>query len=176
MKIPATWIWTTIKEICTPPVTKRPTGETFRYIDIDAIDNKQHIVHAPKTLLVEQAPSRAARDVAFGDTLFSMVRPYLENIAFITKNLADCIASTGFYVCRPKQSVVNPRYLYYFLTSQYAIDGLNNYMRGDNSPSIRANELEDFSVPLPPLAEQQRIVISIEIALEQLKEITANIS
>ena len=93
---------------------KKPAGEIFRYIDIDAIDNKNQKVSEPKVLQVSDAPSRASREVVENDTLFSMVRPYLRNIAFIDQELSDCIASTGFYVCRPQKSL-HPRYLYYFL-------------------------------------------------------------
>ncbi|GHT16733.1 hypothetical protein FACS1894189_1160 [Planctomycetales bacterium] len=173
-EIPDSWAWATIKDICLPSVAKRPEGQEFRYIDIDAIDNRRHAVADPKIVSVAQAPSRAAREVAFGDTLFSMVRPYLENIAFITSELGDCIASTGFYVCRPNQTIVTPKFLYYYMISTYTVDGLNAFMRGDNSPSIRANELEGFHFPLPPIKEQKHIVTAIETAMPVIDEIDRN--
>ena len=81
--------------------TRKPEGEYFDYIDIDAIDNTLQIVTEPKHTAVKDAPSRASRAVHYGDTIFSFVRPYLRNIAFIDEALKDCIASTGFYVCSP---------------------------------------------------------------------------
>ena len=105
-----------------------------------------------------------------------MVRPYLENIAFITSELEACIASTGFYVCRPKIDAVFPRYLYCFLTSPYAINDINSYMRGDNSPAIRKDEMDGIFVPLPPLEEQKRIVAAIEAALAQIENIAKNLN
>jgi type I restriction enzyme S subunit len=92
-------------------------------------------------------------------------------IALITDDFDDCIASTGFYVCRPESEIVYPKYLYYFLVSGFAIDGMNSYMRGDNSPSIRTNELEQFPFPLPPLNEQKRISSAIESAFAAIDEI-----
>ena len=171
-EVPDGWCWARICDICEPQETKHPMGITFRYIDIDAIDNKRHSVSEPKIMPTGQAPSRAAKSIRSGDTLFSMVRPYLENIAFITDDLDDCIASTGFYVCRPVKKMIFPRYLYYYLISSFAISGINAYMRGDNSPSIRKDEMDIFFVPLPPLAEQYRIVAAIETAFEQLDSIT----
>ena len=161
-------------DVCEPQETKHPTGETFRYIDIDAIDNKSHCVSEPKTMPTAKAPSRAAKGLRSGDTLFSMVRPYLENIAFVSENLCDCIASTGFYICRPREEVVFPLYMYYFLTSSHAIDGINSYMRGDNSPAIRKDEMDSFFLPVPPLQEQMKIVEVLAKTLALINELESN--
>ena len=169
-------MWARICDICKPQETKYPEGEVFSYIDIDSIDNKKHRVSAPKIIPTLHAPSRAAKGVRFGDTLFSMVRPYLENIAFVTSELDGCIASTGFYVCRPEAKMIYPRYLYYFLTSPHAISDINSYMRGDNSPAIRKDEMDNISISVPPIDEQKRIIIAVETALEQIEKIAESLS
>ncbi|MDR1729280.1 MAG: restriction endonuclease subunit S [Prevotellaceae bacterium] len=143
--------------------SKKPIGKTFRYIDINSIDNKKHIITEAKELDVSNAPSRASRSVDVGDTLFSMVRPYLENIAYINEEYENCIASTGFFVCKPNQTLYS-KFLYYLMLSSYVIDGLNAFMKGDNSPSINNDNIISFLYPIPPLAEQHRIVSSIESA------------
>ena len=168
-QVPKNWCWLYGKSFLSPMETKRPTGDCFNYIDIDSIDNKRQTVTAPKHIEVSQAPSRASRALHSGDTVFSMVRPYLKNIAFIDESIADSIASTGFYVCKPKENVA-PKYLYFLMVSSYVVDGLNAYMKGDNSPSIRKEELEQFPYPIPPLAEQQRIVDRIESLFAKLDE------
>ena len=159
--IPDSWEWVRLGDVLLPMETKRPQGETFQYIDIDAIDNTNNVVLTPKRLPVAKAPSRASRGLKSGDTLFSVVRPYLRNIAYIDDSLADCIASTGFYVCRPDEMVA-PRFLFWLLLSDYAVNGLNSYMKGDNSPSIRGSQLHDYPIPLPPIDEQRRIVAKVE--------------
>ncbi|MDR1397261.1 MAG: restriction endonuclease subunit S [Desulfarculales bacterium] len=170
-KLPEGWVWARVIDICEPQESKLPKGDAFRYIDIDAIDNKRHQVTKPKIIPTPKAPSRAAKGVRAGDTLFSMVRPYLQNIALVTDELSDCIVSTGFYVCRPIYEIIYPAYLYWFFVSDYAIDGINAYMRGDNSPSIRKDEIDNFGVPLPPLAEQWRIVAAIETVFAPMDNI-----
>ena len=168
-QVPENWCWMRGTAIFREMETRKPAGEFFDYIDIDAIDNSLQVVTAPKHMAVKDAPSRASRAVHYGDTVFSLVRPYLKNIAFIDEFLKDCIASTGFYVCSPS-SVVVPRYLYLLMTSSYVVDGLNQYMKGDNSPSIRKDDIELFAYPIPPLAEQQRIVDRIEYLFANLDE------
>ena len=174
-EIPANWTWKRGKEIFLPMFTRTPgkTG-TFKYIDIDAIDNKQHKITIPKTIEAINAPSRASRGVEAGDVLFSMVRPYLENIALIKEEHAACIASTGFYVCRPNKAVY-PDYLFYLMTSTYVIKGLNEFMKGDNSPSISGDDIAKWLYPIPPIEEQKRIVSCIKRLYMDLDQIQTNV-
>mgnify|MGYP002621433487 CR=1 FL=1 len=160
------WEEKTIGDCLFPMTTKMPSGETFRYIDIESIDNRTQTVKNPKIIAVSEAPSRASRELKENDVLFSMVRPYLKNIAVIDKSLCDCIASTGFYVCRCN-GMLNYRYLYNLLCSKDAIDYLMQFMKGDNSPSIRKNDLLEMSINLPTLAEQQEIVRILDSVLEK---------
>ena len=167
--VPENWCWARGVSIFKAMETRKPEGEYFDYIDIDAIDNALQVVTEPKHTAVKDAPSRASRAVHYGDTIFSLVRPYLRNIAFIDEPLKDCIASTGFYVCSPT-AIVIPRYLYLLMTSSYVVDGLNKYMKGDNSPSIRKDDIELFAYPIPPVEEQKRIVDRIEYLFAKLDE------
>ena len=164
--------WEKIKlgEVLLPMQTKKPTGQFFRYIDIDAIDNKRQIVKAPKLILTEKAPSRASRGVETGNILFSMVRPYLKNIAQIDSDLSDCIASTGFYVCRCKPEL-NSRFLYYLFIFDKTIDYLMQFMKGDNSPSIRKDDLLNMKIDLPTIEEQQEIVNILDKLLAKYNKI-----
>lgn len=168
--VPGNWCWLYGESLFLPMEAKKPTGETFRYIDIDSIDNKLQVVSAPKVLPVDKAPSRASRALHTGDTVFSMVRPYLKNIAYIDESLSDAIASTGFYVCQPRSNI-NHRFIYYLMISPYAVDGLNTFMKGDNSPSIRKDDLLRFVYPVPPRSEQRRIVDRIESLFAKLDEV-----
>ncbi|GGJ82099.1 restriction endonuclease subunit S [Parabacteroides faecis] len=156
--VPSGWIFAQGKCIFTSMRSTKPKGDTFLYADIDSIDNHLNIVR-PKSISVSLAPSRASRHTENGDVLFSMVRPYLRNIAMIECD--ECIASTGFYVCHSNGSIL-PKYCLNMMLSDYVVSGLNHFMKGDNSPSINKSNLDDFPFPISPLAEQQRIVAKIE--------------
>ena len=140
-------------------ISCKPQGDEFKYIDIDSIDNKNHRIISPKILKVKNAPSRASRYTQPVDVLFSMVRPYLKNIALVEEG--SCIASTGFFVCSPMQQLTS-EYCYYMMLSDYVIYGLNQYMKGDNSPSINNGHITSWLYPIPPINEQLRISAEIK--------------
>ncbi len=169
--IPKGWCWVKVSDVFSPMKRKLPEGDNFCYIDIDSIDNKKNIAY-PKNISTASAPSRASRFTQKGDVVFSMVRPYLRNIALVPEN--DCIASTGFYVFHPLE-VINSKFSYILTLSSYFVDGLNSYMKGDNSPSINKDNVESFVIPLPPRNEQQRIVAKIEKLYSALNVIEASL-
>ena len=136
-----------------------PKGDYFDYIDIDAIDNQRSIISSPKRIPVKNAPSRASRKTRRGDVLFSMVRPYLRNIARVDYD--NCIASTGFYVCH-SSGLVTSNYCFILMLSNYVVEGLNQYMKGDNSPSINNNHITSWLYPVPPISEQERISAAVD--------------
>ena len=158
-------------DVCEEMQSAKPKGDSFKYIDIDSIDNTICKIKAPKVIESKNAPSRASRYTKKGDILFSLVRPYLRNIAKVEED--NCIASTGFYVCSPKN--INENYCYYLMISHYVVDGLNQYMKGDNSPSISSKNIIEYPIPLPPLAEQKRIVARIEEIFTSLDEISLHL-
>lgn len=158
-EVPQGWVWTTGNDIFMPLKSCIPQGDVFMYVDIDAIDNKRYIITNPKRIPTKHAPSRATRYIQAGDTLFSMVRPYLRNIACVPQN--GWIASTGFYVCSPTK-LITQEYCYYLMLSDYVVNGLNQFMKGDNSPSINNGHITSWLYPVPPLEEQSRIVEEIE--------------
>ncbi|MEI3323419.1 MAG: restriction endonuclease subunit S [Eubacterium sp.] len=155
-KLPDNWIWCRGYSCFSGMESTKPQGEYFDYIDIDSIDNKSHCVKKTKHIPVIEAPSRASRAINSGSVLFSLVRPYLENIALIEEIHSHSIASTGFYVCNSNGLLLS-EYMFYLMISKYVVDGLNQYMKGDNSPSISKNDIENWLYPIPPITEQKRI-------------------
>lgn len=152
--LPDGWIWLRGRNCFTGMENRMSAGECFDYIDIDSVNNKNNAILNPKHILCSEAPSRAVFD---GSIVFSLVHPYLKNIAYIDESLAHCIASTEFYVCT-SNGILYSKYMFLLLISDYTIQGLNQYMKGDNSPSIRKDDIENWLFPIPPYNEQIRIV------------------
>ena len=165
--LPESWSWARGMSVFMPMKSTKPSSD-FVYIDVDAVNNRLNIIDNPKKVRFENAPSRATRKLHKNDLLFSMVRPYLKNIALVDDIYIDAIASTGFYVITPSLGYY-PMFLFYLMLSNYVVDGLNAFMKGDNSPSINNCHIEDYLYPLPPIEEQKRIVNKIEQLFKQLR-------
>ena len=162
--IPDSWKWVRLRDIVYNRGQQVPQSK-FSYIDIGSIDNKnQRLSNAECIMEASKAPSRARKIVAIGDILYSTVRPYLHNMCIIDKEFSyQPIASTGFAAMTCFNGVYN-KYLFYFLLSpsfdHYANDVEN--AKGIAYPAINDNRLYRAVVPLPPLAEQRRIVARLE--------------
>ncbi len=169
--LPAGWAEASIGGICQPVSQRGPDRgkQTFSYIDLASIDNQAKTVVAPKLLRVEEAPSRAKQQVKSGDVLFSNVRVYLENIADVPEQLGDAIASTAFCVLRPAVGIES-RYLYHYATSKPFVLEVNSLARGNSPPSVQDADVTSQTLPIPPTAEQKRIVSKIDELFSSIEE------
>ena len=162
--LPSSWYIVKLSDIVdivekVDPKTE-PENE-FQYIDIASIDNSVQKITSPKRYAGKDAPSRARQLVKSGDVLFSTVRTYLKNIAIVDDYLDNQIASTGLCVIRPC-SYVDKKYIFYYALTNGFLNPLNEIQRGTSYPAVRDSDVFSQSIPLPPLAEQHRIVAKIE--------------
>ena len=174
-EIPESWAWCRGYSCFEGMTSIKPQGEFFDYIDIDAIDNRNHCIKEAKRLPVSKTPSRASRAVKSGSVLFSLVRPYLENIALVEEERSHCIASTGFYICN-SNGVFLPEFMFFLMVSRYVVNGLNQYMKGDNSPSISKDNIENWLYPVPPLEEQKTICFKLKDAFSAIERMEKSLS
>ena len=174
-ELPDGWMWCRGRSCFSGMESTKPQGEFFDYIDIDAIDNRLHRIKTAKHLPASEAPSRASRAVKTGSVLFSLVRPYLENIALVEKTHSHCIASTGFYVCN-SNGILLPKFMFFLMISSYVVSGLNQYMKGDNSPSISKDNIESWLYPVPPMAEQKAICAKLKKVFNLIAKVENSLS
>ena len=159
-EIPESWEWVRLSKIVYNRGQMTPTKD-FCYIDIGSIDNKnQKLSNEENIITADKAPSRARKIVMAGDILYSTVRPYLHNMCIIDRPFSHTpIASTGFAVLTCHTEFLN-EFLFYYLMSPdfdtYANDTDN--AKGVAYPAINDNKLYKALVPIPPKAEQERIV------------------
>ncbi len=158
--VPEGWLWTRVRQVTQDHGQATPSSE-FAYIDVSAIDKEAGRIREPIVLAASDAPSRARKIVKFGDVLYSCVRPYLLNIAVVDIAMEpQPIASTAFAVM-DGLGLVAPRYLWTVLRSSYFVECVEEKMRGQAYPAINDSDFALLPIPLPPLAEQHRIVAKV---------------
>ncbi|MCZ2341715.1 MAG: restriction endonuclease subunit S [Bacteroidales bacterium] len=166
--LPTGWAVTTIGDIVEGKVAQSgPTAsDSFTYVDISSIDNQTKRITDTKTILIADAPSRARQVLATGDVLVSMTRPNLNAVALVPSVLNFAIGSTGFDVLRVNGA--EPSWLYYTVQSNKFIHAMCELVQGALYPAVRSHDIRSYSLPLPPLNEQRRIVAKIEELFSEL--------
>ena len=166
-EIPASWEWVRLSKIVYNRGQMEPVND-FCYIDIGSIDNKhQKLSDEENIIAIDKAPSRARKIVDIGDILYSTVRPYLHNMCIVDRPFShQPIASTGFAALTCHTGFYN-EFLFYYLMSPdfdaYANDTDN--AKGVAYPAINDNKLYQALIPVPPEAEQKKIVEKIKKVL-----------
>lgn len=112
----------------------------------------------------KDALSRAQQIIKYGDTLFSTVRTYLKNVAFINDHAYDNqICSSGFTVIRAKYKIIAPEYLFYYSIFEGFVQPLNELQTGSSYPAVRDDDVFRQLINIPDkIEEQQSIVAEIE--------------
>lgn len=159
--IPHSWKWSRIREITGDRGQTVPDRD-FTYIDVTSINKEVGCIEAAKTISAGQAPSRARKIVRKGDVVYSCVRPYLLNVAVVEREMSPApIASTAFAVLNGF-GLVDPRFQWIVLRSPFMVSCVQEGMRGQAYPAINESDFACLPFPLPPLAEQHRIVAKVD--------------
>ena len=170
--VPESWEWIRLGALTYNHGQTTPTTE-FSYIDIGSIDNQNQKLNTDENIVPsEKAPSRARKIVEYGDILYSTVRPYLHNMCIVDRAFSKMpIASTGFAVLTCHAEFVNEFLFYYMMAPDF-----DNYANNtDNAkgvayPAINDTRLYQALIPVPPVAEQLRIISAFKSILPYIDD------
>lgn len=98
--------------------------------------------------------------------LYGRLRPYLNKV-LVPTFAGHC--STEIFPLRPKDQVLNRHFLAYWLMADRTVRALNATSTGARMPRANATQMMCFQIPVPPLAEQERIVRILDDALARVK-------
>ena len=167
------WQAVRLNEVCEPKESVDPRRDStaeFKYVDISCISNKRFEIESWHRMRGADAPSRARKRIRTDDVIVATTRPYLRSIARVPEELEGEICSTGFCVLRPGREVI-PDWVFYSVLSPEFIGQLTERMRGANYPQVSDRDVLGSVIPLPPIAEQCRIVRRIDECMERIDEI-----
>jgi hypothetical protein len=189
LKLPANWVWVELGDLCqlengdrskNYPSRSQRVAEGIPFINAGhlqqgriAMDSMEYISRATYNEL------RAGKIVR-EDILFC-IRGSLGKVALASGIETGAIASSLVIVRVIGKTL--PRFVLAFLSSPLARKMLTQFDNGTAQPNLAAADLAKFRVPLPPLAEQRRIVAavdrydsvisSVDASLENLRMLTS---
>ena len=120
---------------------------------IDSVKEKIRPEGMKKSRFVHKGDFLLTNSMSFG-------RPYILNV--------DGCIHDGWLVISPIGEVYTSDFLYHLLSSSFAFEQFTNVARGGVVTNLNSDKVADTIFPVPPLAEQQRIVAKIEKLFEQL--------
>lgn len=153
-------------------------AKEYIYIDIESIGKGTGIISYEQIITGANAPSRARRLASSGSTIISTVRPYLKGFAFVEKEVKNSIYSTGFAILKSKDEniLLNKMIFYAFMYSNDLMKQMEEAMPKGSYPSINKDDIENFTINLPSLPEQLKLVSEIEKFEKKIKVEEAKIT
>ena len=170
------WQTKTLGEVLEKTETVNPLqspNAEFDYIDVSSVSNTTFEIEQTQRLKGKDAPSRARKLVRTNDIIFATIRPTLQRIAVVPEHLDKQVCSTGYFVLRPKQGI-DHRFVFYSLFTENFIEQMESLQKGASYPAVTDGDVRAQEIPVPPLAEQQRIVGLLDEAFEALATAKAN--
>lgn len=159
-----------------------PRGGKDSYMNSGAIRlfRSQNIANSgflPKGLVFineEQAKKLDGVIVEAGDVLLNITGDSVARVCQAPARYLPARVNQHVVIIRPKKEIFNPGFLRYFLSSpqqQRVMLGLAT--SGATRPALTKAMVEDFSIPCPPLVEQNeivRILASLDHCIDLLRE------
>lgn len=129
----------------------------IEYLDTSSVT--ENIFSETQTLKLKESPSRAKRILRNGDTIISTVRPNLKHFGYIKDATNNLIGSTGFVVLTPIENMIDPKYLYYFISQDSVTQYLSAIAESSTTtyPSFKPTLLKEMNIPYPTIYEQEKI-------------------
>lgn len=107
-----------------------------------------------------------------GQVLYSKLRPYLNKVVLADE---DGYCTSEILPLEFERNIL-PQYARYFLMSPIFLRYANKCSYGVKMPRLGTTDGKKAIVSVPPIEEQKRIVMAIELAFAQLASITENLT
>ena len=168
------WIYKKIKDVAvvvggTTPSTANPEfwGGDLCWISPAELHGEHYLYDSVKKITAKAVASKSLKELPVGTVILSSRAP----IGKVAINKVPMYCNQGFkcVICGP--DLLN-EYLYWWFRGKK--DYLNSLGTGATFAEISKTVVENISIPVPPLPEQQRIVSRLDSAFANIDALKAN--
>lgn len=185
-KVPSNWVWTNLNSVCdfergiTFPASAKNKEKAHTLIACLRTANVQENLEVEDLLYIDRRymKNNSNKFVRDNDIIMSSAnsRELVGKVSFVEK-LNEEMTFGGFLLTIRARNIVS-KYLFYMLRLQF-LSGkfMGESTQTTNIANINTTTLGRYAFPLPPIAEQQRILDRIESLFEKLdkaKELAQN--
>ena len=153
-----------------------PVVKTFFYIDLSSVSLDLHQIFVTTEINKENAPSRAQQIVKTGDILLGTTRPTLKRYCQIPLQYDNQICSTGYCVYRANKEYVLSRWIFHNIGNSRFRDYCELKQQGAGYPCLSNSDAFAYSIPVPSLSEQSRIVSILDTFETSISNLEAQLS
>ncbi len=174
-QLPGTWAWVRLGSVTTYAETARANTEevTAGTWVLELADIEKGSSHLLQKVYYPERDFKSDKNVfKKGDVLYGKLRPYLDKVLVADEDgicTTEIIPFHGYYD-------IAPEYLRWILKSSYFINEANSKTYGMNLPRLGTKDAVRIPIPLPPLAEQKRIVARIDELRRQTAALRQHLS
>lgn len=172
-EVPESWEWVRLGVLCLKltdgshnPPPKKECG--YPVVSAKCIDNgKINLDLVDRYTDCQGYEKENPRtNIQFGDLILGIIGASIGNVARFCSE-AKVIAQRSIAIVK---TMVYDEYIFYVLKSPYIQEALSKRKTGTAQPCVYLSELNKLPIPLPPLAEQHRIVSKIEEILPYIDQ------
>jgi type I restriction enzyme S subunit len=175
-EIPESWVWQTISEISLS-IQYGYTGSAIslgKYKMLRITDIQNNSVDWEAVPFVDIDDKKAEDYLLLDNDIIFARTGATVGKSFLIRNLEEKSVFASYLIRIKLNEDFNVQYVKYFFESSYYWGQIKDKSVGTGQPNVNGTLLSELQIPIPPLAEQCRIVSVIESAFALIDEIEKN--
>jgi type I restriction enzyme S subunit len=180
--VPPTWRWAYLDFLCEQIADidhnmPKTVADGVPFISAKDLKDDGTIDFSNPKMISEDDYERLSRKVQirYGDVVYSRIGARLGKARIVSVDTRFLISYSCCLV-RPMHGFVDKHYLQRFLDSNLALNQAHKGAQSIGVPDLGLGEIKEFRIPLPPLAEQQRIVAKVNELMALCDELEKHIT
>ena len=172
-ELPEGWCWTTIEDVCSKigsgstPKGSNYSKEGIPFFRSQNVQNFGIVLSDIKYISEEVHQSMKGTEVIANDLLLNITGGSLGRCAVVPINFK--IGNVSQHVCILRTVLVKPEYLHCFILSSFFAKSMK--ITGSGREGLPKYNLEKMLFPLPPIHEQERIIIEVKQLLNYIDKL-----